>query len=427
MHTLSKLAATLVAGALLSLPAIAADKAPAAPAKSGTVATVNGAPISQSLFDAAGEAVEHDQAQAAEVRLFLAGEIDERIDHRGHHQHHGDAVSSRQFDHRHDVAFDLRERRLLWTHAEPTDFVETLGRIPAVAHGVVYVASTHGVRAFRAADGTLLRATKYVTTDWAEKIDLKTGRPIKVREHSPYEVGRNVSTCPSAMGGKDQQPASVDPKEPNLFYVPTNNWCMELEPQERTHTNQGTVYVFANVYMYPEKPGTTGVLRKYDVVAGKDVWSIPDPYPNWGGTMNTDGGLVFYGSLGGDFRAVDRKSGKILWSRKLGSGIIGNPGEPAEGFIILRIGKMWYSHSDVVEEKAIFVHPDFRAAKGGRAKKLAEFGKSVADKQGLPLIIGVLSNHRTKGKIRMYERLFGEPAGAFFLYNAQTGDFGKET
>jgi len=41
--------------------------------------------------------------------------------------------------------------------------------------------------------------------------------------------------------------------------------------------------------------------------------------------MVTDGGLMFYGSLGGDFRAVDRKSGKILWSRKLGSGIIGNP------------------------------------------------------------------------------------------------------
>ena len=29
-------------------------------------------------------------------------------------------------------------------------------------------------------DGTLLRANKYVTVDWAEKIDLKTGRPIKV-------------------------------------------------------------------------------------------------------------------------------------------------------------------------------------------------------------------------------------------------------
>src|SRR5699024_10293289 len=30
-------------------------------------------------------------------------------------------------------------------------------------------------------------------------------------------------------------------------------------------------------------------------------------------------------SLGGDFRAVSRKSGEVLWSRKLGSGIIGNP------------------------------------------------------------------------------------------------------
>ena len=107
--------------------------------------------------------------------------------------------------------------------------------------------------------------------------------------------------------------------------LPTNNWCMEDEPQERTHTNQGTVYVFANVYMYPEKPGVTGKFKKFDVLTGKTVWEIPDPYPNWGGAMITDGGLVFYGSLGGDFRAVDRNTGKVLWSRKLGSGIVGNP------------------------------------------------------------------------------------------------------
>jgi PQQ-dependent dehydrogenase (methanol/ethanol family) len=175
------------------------------------------------------------------------------------------------------------------------------------------------------ADGTLLRAHKYVTTDWAEKIDMKTGRPIKVREHSPLERGRNVSACPSAMGGKDQQPCSIDPAEPNKAYCPTNNWCMELEPQERMHTQQGTVYVFANVFMYPEKPGITGKLKKFDVLTGKTDWEIPDQYPNWGGTLVTDGGLVFYGSLGGDFRAVDRKTGKVVWSRKLASGIIGNP------------------------------------------------------------------------------------------------------
>ena len=69
-------------------------------------------------------------------------------------------------------------------------------------------------------NGTLLRANKYVTTDWAEKVDLKTGRPIKVREHSPLEVGRNVATCPSAMGGKDQQPCAVDPDGAEQVLLP---------------------------------------------------------------------------------------------------------------------------------------------------------------------------------------------------------------
>jgi lanthanide-dependent methanol dehydrogenase len=174
-------------------------------------------------------------------------------------------------------------------------------------------------------DGTLLRAHKFVTVNWAEKIDLKTGRPVKVPEHSPFKIGVNTQACPSAMGGKDQQPASVDPKDPTMFYVPTNNWCMEDEPQERTSMQQGSVYVFANVYMYAEKPGILGRLKKFDVLTGKTAWQIPDPYPNWSGTLNTDGGLVFYGSLGGDFRAVDRDTGKVLWHRKLGSGVIGNP------------------------------------------------------------------------------------------------------
>ncbi len=174
-------------------------------------------------------------------------------------------------------------------------------------------------------DGGLLHAHKYVTTNWAEKVDMKTGRPVKVAEHSPLAPQANVQSCPSAMGGKDQQPASVDPSDPANFYVPTNNWCMELNPQERSHTQQGTVYVFANVFMYPEKPGVTGKLKKFNVETGKTEWEIPDQYPNWGGTLTTAGGLVFYGSLGGDFRAVDRNTGKVLWSRKLGSGIIGNP------------------------------------------------------------------------------------------------------
>lgn len=101
-------------------------------------------------------------------------------------------------------------------------------------------------------------------------------------------------------------------------------------------------------------------------------------------------------------------------------GIIGEPGGQIEAAILLRTGKMWYSDKDVLEEKAIFVHPDYRSAKGGRAGKLCDFAKDVADSLGIPLIIGVLSNTRTEAKVRLYKRKFGEPAGAFFLYGAKT-------
>jgi len=102
-------------------------------------------------------------------------------------------------------------------------------------------------------------------------------------------------------------------------------------------------------------------------------------------------------------------------------GIIGPQGTKPEGAVLLRIGAMWYSDNEVLEEKAIFIHPDYRSAKGGRARRLCEFSKQAADSLGIPLIIGVLSNNRTEAKVRLYKRQFGEPSGAFFLYNARTG------
>lgn len=102
-------------------------------------------------------------------------------------------------------------------------------------------------------------------------------------------------------------------------------------------------------------------------------------------------------------------------------GIIGEVGQEPEAAVLLRIGAMWYSDREVLEEKAVFVQPQHRGAKIGRARRLCQFSKQVSDELGIPLIIGVLSNHRTKGKIRLYEREFGEPTGAFFLYNARTG------
>jgi hypothetical protein len=106
-------------------------------------------------------------------------------------------------------------------------------------------------------------------------------------------------------------------------------------------------------------------------------------------------------------------------------GVIGPVGKSLEGAILLNIGEMWYSKEQIIEEKAIFVDPEFRSAKGGRARKLAEFAKQVSNELQMPLSIGVLSSSRTAAKMRLYERVFGEPSGVYFLYGAKTGMTGK--
>lgn len=102
-------------------------------------------------------------------------------------------------------------------------------------------------------------------------------------------------------------------------------------------------------------------------------------------------------------------------------GVIEGANGEIEGGVLLHVTESWYSDTPMLEEKVIFIHPDYRSAKGGRARKLCEFSKHVADKLGMPLLIGVQSNSRTEGKIRLYKRQFGPPAGAFFLHGAQTG------
>lgn len=102
-------------------------------------------------------------------------------------------------------------------------------------------------------------------------------------------------------------------------------------------------------------------------------------------------------------------------------GIIGDDRQAPEGFILLRIARQWYSSDPTLEERVAFVRAEFRAKKGGRARKLCEFAKHTAETLRLPLTIGILSNQRTEAKVRLYTRVFGEPAGAFWLVNGQTG------
>ena len=104
---------------------------------------------------------------------------------------------------------------------------------------------------------------------------------------------------------------------------------------------------------------------------------------------------------------------------RLTAGVIGPVGAP-EAVIVLTVGQYYYSDLPHLEELFVYVQPEFRAS--NRAKALLNFAKNSAKALGVPLLIGVLSNRRTKEKIRLYERQFGKPAGAYWLYNGKTGE-----
>ena len=173
------------------------------------------------------------------------------------------------------------------------------------------------------ATGEVILAKPYVPMNWSTGVDLKTGRPVVNPEKMTKQGVMVKDICPSLEGGKNQQPAAFSPKT-GVFYVPTNNLCMDFEGREVSYI-AGTPYIGG---MAPEKGGPgdhKGEFIAWDAVSGRKLWGIKEPFPVWGGALATAGGVVFYGTLDGWFKAVDGANGTVLWKFKVGSGVVGNP------------------------------------------------------------------------------------------------------
>src|SRR5262249_61593241 len=118
--------------------------------------------------------------------------------------------------------------------------------------------------------------------------DKAAGRAVEDPDKRTKQGGDTKDICPCAMGGKDQQPAAFSPKT-GLFYVPTNNMCMNYEGVEAKYT-AGAPYVGANVLMFPGRGGHLGELVAWDPTTGKPVWGIKAPQPAWSCVLATAGG-----------------------------------------------------------------------------------------------------------------------------------------
>jgi lanthanide-dependent methanol dehydrogenase len=180
-------------------------------------------------------------------------------------------------------------------------------------------------------NGKVIVANAFGPINWAKNAGtgtpvegvVTTGVPVKDPKYGTSSKKNGEGICPAAIGFKDQQPSAYSPIT-GLFYVPANHICMDYEGVEVKYT-AGQPYVGAIVRMFPGPGGNRGRFIAWDPMTGKPVWEIKENLAAYGGAMTTAGGLVFYGTMEGWLKAVDQKTGKVLWKFKTPSGIIGNP------------------------------------------------------------------------------------------------------
>ena len=172
--------------------------------------------------------------------------------------------------------------------------------------------------------GQLLSAEKFGKVTWAERIDLKTGRPVEA-PGARYE-DKPIVMWPSPFGAHNWHSMSYNP-DTGLVYIP-------YQEIPGVYRNEGKDFVrrngfntasgFSDADDIPQSV-IGGALLAWDPVKQKEAWRVPRPTYWNGGTLSTAGNLVFQGTSTGNLEAYSADKGQKLWSFGAQTGLIAAP------------------------------------------------------------------------------------------------------
>ena len=211
-----------------------------------------------------------------------------------------------------------------WDYDGTNETVMTDIDYQGAKHKAIVSASRNGwFYAIDRNDGKLIYAEKFATaTSVTAPVDGKMTTNPALRP----DIGKEVFTCPSFLGGKNWWPIAVDPQT-HMAYVPTMHTCMTIKGAASSY-KAGLPFLGETfkVMRDPAFPDAWGAVQAIDVNTGKQAWNFPSALPWNDGMLATAGGLVFSGSADGYLYAFDAKTGDVKWkSPQLTSGIVGVP------------------------------------------------------------------------------------------------------
>lgn len=231
------------------------------------------------------------------------------------------------------VALDARTGRYLWHYqVNPRDSwdYDSTQRITLAdllirgsRHKVLMQAPKNGF--FYVLDrrnGKLISAQKIGKVTWADRIDLKTGRPVEAR-NIRYEDG-DVIIWPAPLGAHSWQDTSYSPAT-GLVYIPYMQLGVHFSKGAAPARGAVAVGGLSIQDYEADSQDGKGALIAWDPVRQQAAWRAPlDTLWN-GGTLATAGNLVFQGAADGSFSAYEARRGQRLWRYDAGLGIIAAP------------------------------------------------------------------------------------------------------
>ena len=171
--------------------------------------------------------------------------------------------------------------------------------------------------------GEFLWARPTVFQNVISKIDGATGKATVNPEAVFTAKDQEKLICPGATGGKNWPAGAYNPNT-NVMFFPLQNLCMNARVTAGSRDPKLVYGLSMPNVLAPGTKENVGGVWAISVETGKVLWKT-EQRAGVLPVVATGGGLVFSGDANGRFKALDDRSGKVLWETNLGAPVSGFP------------------------------------------------------------------------------------------------------
>ncbi len=230
------------------------------------------------------------------------------------------------------LALEAETGKLRWYYqhvaAEVFDLDEVFERVLIDLDGepLVFSVGKHGILwKLNRLSGAYLGHKETILQTAFDYFDPITGHPRYRADIIESGLDEWLEVCPSSAGGKNWHAMSYHPQHESLV-IPLSQSCLRQKANSVDFIEGGGgAGVNRDWYPMPGKEGKMGKLAAFDANTLKELWSLEQPASFMTAVLSTAGDLVFVGDMDRVFKAVDVRTGEILWSTRLGTSVQGFP------------------------------------------------------------------------------------------------------